>query len=128
MNVKTIHRFPRIYHDMEEKIKKVLESGAKTRGEIVKILGVPRTTIYDYLRKMIKKGIVEKKPMNSGKSPRWCMNFNKQACTRPGAKIYSNNNPCSECKMWKPKKGNPPLKGNRGASKVLFSLKESESL
>ncbi|MBD3352832.1 MAG: hypothetical protein GF364_15200 [Candidatus Lokiarchaeota archaeon] len=37
------------------------------RSEIVKSTGIPRTTVYDNLFRMLEKDIVEKEPQNNGK-------------------------------------------------------------
>ena len=48
---------------MEEKVIAVLKDGGPlTRGQLVKKMGVPRTTIYDGIRKLIARGEVKKYP------------------------------------------------------------------
>lgn len=55
----TIH----VYTRLQKQIIKELKDGAKTRDQLVKVLGVPRTTIYDALRKLIKYDRVIKYPL-----------------------------------------------------------------
>lgn len=43
-------------------IKDLLKNGALTRDQMVKALDIPRTTIYDSLKVLIKLGIVVKYP------------------------------------------------------------------
>ena len=48
---------------LESRIIGVLKEVPKIRDELVKILGIPRTTIYDALRKLIEKDIIERAPL-----------------------------------------------------------------
>ena len=56
---------------IEEFLSEILEEkGPITRGTLVSLTNIPRTTLYDILSKMIMKGKVEKKPIKSKKRGR----------------------------------------------------------
>ncbi|NHJ03218.1 MAG: hypothetical protein EAX90_00170 [Candidatus Heimdallarchaeota archaeon] len=56
---------------IEEFLTDILEEkGPITRGTLVSLTNIPRTTLYDVLSKMIMKGKVEKKPVKSNKRGR----------------------------------------------------------
>lgn len=46
------------------------EKGPLTRGTLVSLTNIPRTTLYDVLSKMIMKGKIEKKPIRKNKRGR----------------------------------------------------------
>lgn len=48
------------YSPLEMKLLDLLEDGPMVRDEMVKRLGIPRTTIYDALKRLIKKKHVRK--------------------------------------------------------------------
>jgi len=48
---------------IEEKLLGLLKEGPQTRNELVKKLSVPRTTIYDGLKKLITRNEVKKFPL-----------------------------------------------------------------
>lgn len=48
---------------IEEKLLVVLKEGPLTRDQLVKKLAVPRTTIYDGLKKLIVRNEVKKYPL-----------------------------------------------------------------
>jgi predicted ArsR family transcriptional regulator len=48
---------------IEEKLYNVLHEGPLTREQLVKKLGVPRTTVYDGLKKLIVRNEVKKYPV-----------------------------------------------------------------
>ena len=47
---------------LEIKLKEILKGRALTRDQMVTILDIPRTTIYDGLKKLIVRGLVIKYP------------------------------------------------------------------
>jgi len=47
----------------ELKLKEVLVQGPRTRDELVKLVNLPRTTVYDGLKKLIEKKLVKKHPI-----------------------------------------------------------------
>ena len=56
---------------IEEFLLNLLESkGPITRGTLVSLTNIPRTTLYDVLSKMIMKGKIEKKPIRTDKRGR----------------------------------------------------------
>lgn len=48
---------------LEKKLVDILKEGPMTRGQMVKKLGIPRTTIYDGLKKLILRNEVKKYPL-----------------------------------------------------------------
>ena len=50
---------------LELRLLELLSKGALTRGEMVTKLGIPRSTIYDGLRGLIKRNEVEKYPLHA---------------------------------------------------------------
>ena len=56
---------------IEEFLLDILENkGPITRGTLVSLTNIPRTTLYDVLSKMIMKGQIEKKPIRTNKRGR----------------------------------------------------------
>ncbi|MBD3188945.1 hypothetical protein GF325_19110 [Candidatus Bathyarchaeota archaeon] len=51
------------HSELETQLLGVLEDGPKTRDQLVKKLGIPRTTIYDGLKKLIINKEVKKYPL-----------------------------------------------------------------
>ena len=51
------------FSPLEEKLIDVLKNGPLTRDEMVKKLAVPRTTVYDGLKKLIMRNEVRKNPV-----------------------------------------------------------------
>jgi len=59
---KTTHlsKLPPLTHDLDRIIFAVLQSeGPLTRTQLVQLIGAPRSTIYDSLRRLMLKGYVE---------------------------------------------------------------------
>lgn len=50
---------------LEVQLLDLLSNGAMTRGEMVKKLGIPRTTIYDGLKRLIVRNEVKKFPLHT---------------------------------------------------------------
>ena len=50
---------------LENDLLDLLSEGAMTRSEMVKKLGIPRTTIYDALKRLIVRGLVLKYPLRN---------------------------------------------------------------
>ncbi|MFX0103136.1 MAG: helix-turn-helix domain-containing protein [Candidatus Hodarchaeota archaeon] len=50
---------------LEIQLLNLLSDGAMTRGEMVKKLGIPRTTIYDGLKRLIVRNEVKKYPLHN---------------------------------------------------------------
>jgi len=48
---------------IEEQLLSVLKDGPQTRDELVKKMAIPRTTIYDGLKKLIVRNEVRKAPV-----------------------------------------------------------------
>jgi len=48
---------------IEERLVSILKEGPQTRDQLVKKLSIPRTTIYDGLRKLIQRNEVKKFPL-----------------------------------------------------------------
>lgn len=48
---------------IEESLLGVLKEGSYTRKQLVKRLGIPRTTIYDGLKKLIRRELASKSPL-----------------------------------------------------------------
>ncbi|MHA1793248.1 MAG: helix-turn-helix domain-containing protein [Promethearchaeota archaeon] len=55
---------------LEEKLVDLLRKGPMTRGEMVKRLNIPRTTIYDGLKSLILRNEVKKYPLYHSKMKR----------------------------------------------------------
>lgn len=52
--------------DLDQNVLKVLgEKGPITRSQLVKVTGIPRSTLYDSLFRLILKGLVKKYPDQS---------------------------------------------------------------
>jgi len=61
---------PYKYKDLTRRVVGALRDGPKTRGDLVTLLGVPRTSIYDRLVELIKRGLVKKYPRGTGERKR----------------------------------------------------------
>lgn len=111
--------------NVEEEIMKALSEGPKPRGELVKITGIPRSSLYYYLYDMEDKGIIERVPEYSGKTPRWCVN--RKTCEHfdRGKNVEPDSSTCWKCRDWGKEEGSPPLKETKGRSKILFKLLKS---
>ena len=48
---------------IEERLVAILKEGPQTRDQLVKKMAIPRTTIYDGLRKLIRRNEVKKYPL-----------------------------------------------------------------
>jgi len=48
--------------NLEHRLVQLLSSGALTRDQMVKMLDIPRTTVYDALKRLIQRGKVLKYP------------------------------------------------------------------
>ncbi len=48
---------------IEERLMAILKEGPQTRDQLVKKMAIPRTTIYDGLRKLIMRNEVKKYPL-----------------------------------------------------------------
>lgn len=107
------------YLVLEDKIVAELKKGARARPELVKILGVPRTTIYDALRRLMKKNIVDTVQEYSGVTRKWCSNNSENTCQRKFSK-------CHLCISFVLKDGSPPLKKGRGRPRVMFYLLDQD--
>lgn len=63
----------RVHFDLETKLLQILANGPQDRGELCRRLALPRTTIYDYLKKMELCGLLIKevrKQRNKGRHVR----------------------------------------------------------
>lgn len=69
MELETINtqstELPKTHSKMEIQLIKALSDGAMTRGQLVKKLGIPRTTLYDGLKRLIQCNEVMKYPLHA---------------------------------------------------------------
>jgi predicted ArsR family transcriptional regulator len=62
---------PSFTPDVKGSIRKILhKEGALTRGQITKLTGIPRTTVYDTLMNLLLSGIIEKYVERNGQRGR----------------------------------------------------------
>ena len=102
-------------------IIEMLNESTMTRAELQDALNIeheiwiPWTTLYDYLCRLEKKGLVRRKQTTSGRTYKWCIYHRLKTCD-------TWNHACYSCKTFVLAPNAPPMKLKRGRPFVTWEV------